>query len=203
MSVKEAAHPAIEALPDTASLQDAADRVALLAALEKGRKAVREGRWKSPEEGEKLLSSWLEKQSGRTRQKPISRPSSAAPQPTTAPPQRNPFGLIYQLDFGNEVMKTGFHQRRFPPAICDSNTATSFSASSRSGLASIATLSVSAWSKTGSGCYSLTKFLEPLGHWRRSLPVARNDDWSDATAATPSSLTVPPHPPASSRCAAA
>ena len=68
MSVKEAAHPAIEALPDTASLPDAADRVALLAALEKGRKAVREGRWKSPEEGEKLLSSWLEKQSGRTRQ---------------------------------------------------------------------------------------------------------------------------------------
>jgi predicted transcriptional regulator len=68
MSVKEAAHPAIEALPDSASLQDAADRVALLAALEKGRQAVREGRWKSPEEVEKLLSSWLEKQSGRTRQ---------------------------------------------------------------------------------------------------------------------------------------
>ena len=63
MSVKEAAHPAIEALPDTASLQDAADRVALLAALEKGRHAVREGRWRSPEEVEKLLSSWLEKQS--------------------------------------------------------------------------------------------------------------------------------------------
>ena len=33
-----------------------------------GRQAVREGRWKSPEEGEKLLPSWLEKQSGRTGQ---------------------------------------------------------------------------------------------------------------------------------------
>ena len=68
MRVKEAAHAAIEALPDTASLQDAADRLALLAALEKGRQAVREGRWKSPEEVGKLLSSWLGKQSGRTRQ---------------------------------------------------------------------------------------------------------------------------------------
>ena len=64
MSVKEAAHPAIEALPDTASLPDAADRVALLAALEKGRHAVREGRWRSPEEVEKLLSSWLGKPNG-------------------------------------------------------------------------------------------------------------------------------------------
>ena len=61
MSVKEAAHPAIEALPDTASLQDAADRIALLAALEKGCQAVREGQWKSQEEVEKLLPTWLEK----------------------------------------------------------------------------------------------------------------------------------------------
>lgn len=60
MSVKEAAHAAIEALPDNASLQDAADRLALLAALEKGRKAIREGRSKSQEEVEKLLPSWLE-----------------------------------------------------------------------------------------------------------------------------------------------
>ena len=61
MRVKEAAHAAIEALPDTASLQDAADRLTLLAALEKGRQAVREGRWKSQEEVEKLLPSWLER----------------------------------------------------------------------------------------------------------------------------------------------
>ncbi len=61
MGVKEAAHAVIEALPDTASLQDAADRIALLAALEKGRQAVREGRWKSQEEVEKLLPSWLAK----------------------------------------------------------------------------------------------------------------------------------------------
>ena len=63
MSVKEkaAAHAAIDALPDTATLQDAAERIALLAALEKGRQAVREGRWKSQEDVEKLLPSWLEK----------------------------------------------------------------------------------------------------------------------------------------------
>lgn len=61
MSVKDVAHAAIDALPDTASLQDAADRIALLAALEKGRQAMREGRWKSQEEVEKLLPSWLER----------------------------------------------------------------------------------------------------------------------------------------------
>ncbi len=61
MSVKEAAHAAIDALPDEATLQDAADRLALLAALEKGRQAVREGRWKSQEDVEKLLPSWLGK----------------------------------------------------------------------------------------------------------------------------------------------
>lgn len=61
MGVKEAAHAAIDALPDEATFQDAADRLALLAALEKGRKAVREGRWKSQEDVEKLLPSWLEK----------------------------------------------------------------------------------------------------------------------------------------------
>ena len=61
MSVKEAAHAAIDALPVEATLQDAADRLALLAALEKGRRAVRDGRWKSQEEVEKLLPSWLEK----------------------------------------------------------------------------------------------------------------------------------------------
>ena len=61
MSVKESARAAIDDLPDGATLQDAADRLALLAALEKGRQAVREGRWKSQEEVEKLLPSWLEK----------------------------------------------------------------------------------------------------------------------------------------------
>jgi hypothetical protein len=61
MSVKEAAHAAIDAMPEQATLQDAADRLALLAALEKGRQAVREGRWKSQEDVEKLLPSWLEK----------------------------------------------------------------------------------------------------------------------------------------------
>ena len=61
MSVKEAVYAAIEALPEEATLQDAADRIAPLAALEKGRLAVREGRWKSQEDVEKLLPSWLEK----------------------------------------------------------------------------------------------------------------------------------------------
>jgi hypothetical protein len=61
MSVKEAAHAAIDALPEEATLQDAADRLALLAALERGRHAVRESRWKTQEDVEKLLPSWLEK----------------------------------------------------------------------------------------------------------------------------------------------
>jgi hypothetical protein len=61
MSVKEAAHAAIDRLPDQATLQDAADRLALLATLEKGRQAVREGRWKAQEDVEKLLPSWLGK----------------------------------------------------------------------------------------------------------------------------------------------
>ena len=61
MSVLEAAHAAIDAMPEEATLQDAADRLALLAALEKGRRAVREGRWKSQEDVKKLLPSWLEK----------------------------------------------------------------------------------------------------------------------------------------------
>jgi hypothetical protein len=63
MGVKEkaAAHAAIDALPESATLQDAAERIALLAALEKGRQAVREGRWQTQEDVEKLLPSWLEK----------------------------------------------------------------------------------------------------------------------------------------------
>lgn len=61
MSVKEAAHAAIDALPDTATLQDAADRLALLAALEKARQAIREQRSRPQEEVEKLLPSWLGK----------------------------------------------------------------------------------------------------------------------------------------------
>ena len=61
MSAKEAAHAIIDALPEEATLQDVADRLVLLAALEKGRQAVREGRWKAQEDVEKLLPSWLEK----------------------------------------------------------------------------------------------------------------------------------------------
>ena len=61
MGVKEAAHAAIDALADNASLQDAAERIALLAALEIGRQALREGHWKSQEDVEKLLPSWVEK----------------------------------------------------------------------------------------------------------------------------------------------
>ena len=61
MSIKDAAHAAIEALPESATLQDAADRLALLAALEKGRQAVREGRWKTQDDVEKLLPAWLGK----------------------------------------------------------------------------------------------------------------------------------------------
>jgi predicted transcriptional regulator len=45
----------------TATLQDAADRIALLAGLEQGSQAAREGRWQTQEDVEKLLPSWLEK----------------------------------------------------------------------------------------------------------------------------------------------
>jgi|GEM_PF-1638515 len=61
MSAKEAAHAAIDELPEGATLQDAADRLALLAAVEKGRLDVREGRWQTQEDVEKLLPSWLGK----------------------------------------------------------------------------------------------------------------------------------------------
>jgi hypothetical protein len=61
MSVKEAARAAIDSLPEDATLQDAADRIALLAAIEKGRKDIREGRWTVQEDVEKLLPTWLEK----------------------------------------------------------------------------------------------------------------------------------------------
>lgn len=61
MSNKDVAHAAIEALPDDATLQDAADRLALLAALEKGRDSVKAGHWRMQADVEQLLPRWLEK----------------------------------------------------------------------------------------------------------------------------------------------
>ncbi len=61
MSTKEVAHAAIEALPDDATLQDAADKLALLAALERARKGVNAGHWKTQADVEQLLPRWLEK----------------------------------------------------------------------------------------------------------------------------------------------
>jgi hypothetical protein len=61
MSTKELAHAAIEALPENATLQDAADRLALLAALEKGRDSVKAGHWKEQAAVEQLLPQWLGK----------------------------------------------------------------------------------------------------------------------------------------------
>ncbi|MCX6954394.1 MAG: hypothetical protein NTV51_19760 [Verrucomicrobia bacterium] len=61
MSAKDSAHAAIDRLPDGATLQDAADRRALLAALEKGRRDVREGHWQTQEDVEKLFPSWTGK----------------------------------------------------------------------------------------------------------------------------------------------
>ena len=60
-STKEQAHAAIETLPDNATLQDAADKLALLAALEKSRECVKTGHWKPQADVEKLLPQWLEK----------------------------------------------------------------------------------------------------------------------------------------------
>ena len=59
MSTKELAHAAIEALPDDATLQDAAERLELLAAVEQGRKSVRQGRSQPQTEVEKFLPTWL------------------------------------------------------------------------------------------------------------------------------------------------
>ncbi len=61
MSTKELAHAAIDELPENATLQDAADKLALLAALEKSRQSVKKGHWKTQAEVEKLLPQWLEK----------------------------------------------------------------------------------------------------------------------------------------------
>ena len=55
MSTKELAHAAIDALPDDATLQDAAEKLALLAALDKSRESVKTGHWKTQAEVEKLL----------------------------------------------------------------------------------------------------------------------------------------------------
>jgi hypothetical protein len=49
--------------PDEATLPATVEHVALFAALEKARQAVREGRWKHQKEVEELLRSWLEKKS--------------------------------------------------------------------------------------------------------------------------------------------
>lgn len=55
MSTKELAHAAIDALPDDATLQDAAEKLALLAALDKSRDTVKTGHWKTQADVEKLL----------------------------------------------------------------------------------------------------------------------------------------------------
>ncbi len=61
MSTKELAHAAIDALPADATLQDAAEKLALLAALENSRQSVKTGHWKTQADVEKLLPQWLEK----------------------------------------------------------------------------------------------------------------------------------------------
>ena len=61
MSSKETAFAAIAALPEDATLQDAAERLALLAGIEKGRRDVREGRSRTQDDVEKLLPTWLGK----------------------------------------------------------------------------------------------------------------------------------------------
>jgi predicted transcriptional regulator len=58
MSTKNIALAAIAAMPDDATLQDAAEKLALLAAIEKGRRDVREGRTRPQEEVEELLPTW-------------------------------------------------------------------------------------------------------------------------------------------------
>lgn len=58
MSTKELAHAAIDALPDDATLQDAAEKLALLAALDKSRESVKTGHWKTQADVEALLPQW-------------------------------------------------------------------------------------------------------------------------------------------------
>jgi hypothetical protein len=58
-STRELADAAIEALPEDATLQDVAYKLALLAALEKNRDSFKTGHWKPQAKVEKLLSQWL------------------------------------------------------------------------------------------------------------------------------------------------
>lgn len=61
MSTKEIALASIQELPDSASWEDIAERVRFLAAIEKGRKDIREGKVVPHEEVRARLDRWLAK----------------------------------------------------------------------------------------------------------------------------------------------
>lgn len=61
MSTKELAMETIQHLPDDASWQDIEERIRFLAALEKGREEVREGKVVPHEEVRELLNAWTTK----------------------------------------------------------------------------------------------------------------------------------------------
>jgi predicted transcriptional regulator len=58
MSVKEMARQVIDALPDEADMEEVMYALYLRAAIEKGEKDIREGRWVSQAEAEKRIRQW-------------------------------------------------------------------------------------------------------------------------------------------------
>lgn len=61
MSTKEIALASIQELPDSASWEDIEERVRFLAAIEKGRRDIREGKVVPHEEVRAQLDRWLAK----------------------------------------------------------------------------------------------------------------------------------------------
>ena len=61
MTDKQLVLETVSKLPETASIQEIAEEVEIMAAIRKGEKAADEGRVKSHEEVSKLVSSWTSK----------------------------------------------------------------------------------------------------------------------------------------------
>lgn len=59
MSTKEIALASIQGLPDSATWEDIEERVRFLAAIEKGRKDIREGKVVPHEDVRKEFAEWL------------------------------------------------------------------------------------------------------------------------------------------------
>jgi predicted transcriptional regulator len=58
MTDKEAVLDALQRLPETASLEEIAEELRIMASVRRGRADIAEGRIKTQEEAERLLESW-------------------------------------------------------------------------------------------------------------------------------------------------